>query len=59
MLVLEPHVAVAPDGQAWALLSEVHVFRGDRDKALAARARALEAIHPESALANKLRSQEL
>ena len=58
LALLEPHVATEPDGQAWALLSEVHASRGHPAEALAARARALEAVHPESALARSLRSQD-
>lgn len=59
LALLEPHVAVAPDGEAWALLYEVHASCGRRSEALAARTRALEATYPESSLANRLRSQDL
>jgi len=52
--LLEPHVASATDGYAWALLHEAYLARGDHQEALTARARALETEHPESALAIRL-----
>lgn len=55
--LLEPHVAAHADGHALAVLHEVHLARNDGAAALAAKARALTALHPASALAIKLRAR--
>jgi tetratricopeptide (TPR) repeat protein len=55
--LLEAHVAEAADGVALAVLYEVHLARGDRAAARAAKDRALASMHPENALANKLRAR--